>query len=178
MEPFNSNALALTIIGAFLGAIVGHAISPIVASKGIRRILRINAEPIGFDTALLMLLTANAIWVAAELIYTIFEYNSRDITKVITTIVMYGISAIVLLGAYYDVSKSKPDVSSNSQLRAIRYLLLGNFIWIMAYWLEAWLRLFKVDFSVQIVKIVVLPFGLFAFGIGFWKVRKIMPHAG
>ena len=87
-KPFNSNALALTIIGAFLGEIVGHAISPIVASKGIRRILRINAEPIGFDTALLMLLTANAIWVAAELIYTIFQYNSRDITKVITTIVI------------------------------------------------------------------------------------------
>ncbi len=161
----NDSAVFLTIVGAIIGSVLG----PI--GDGVSRLFLNNHEKeSSLHFALLLFLVASSLWVIGEAL-TLLGFDKASAGLI------YLISAIILVAAYKHFN-GKENLDGVDLKLPFKFLLVGNFIWLLAESTELMLYSFW-DWGESLIPLYVrfgvCIFALGVFGIGIKKTWGTMP---
>jgi hypothetical protein len=123
-------------------------------------------------------MTANVIWIIAEVLS--FITPKFEQWTVLALAFLFLISAFVLFSAYRHIPKSQ-EYDKNLLFVSFRFLLLGNFVWILAESSEmiigatAELIEYEIGRTNSYIRILISIISICLFFTGIYKIWNLVP---
>ena len=132
----DGSAIALTVLGALLGAVLSPAIEQMFRGKS-----SVASEQFSAARGLTLLCSANATWLVSMIV---FQSSSQSIAGVLVTLLLYLLTVVFFIGSYTQFLHAG-DSSHNNWSIFVVPLLLGNALWVIGEGAEGVLRLLNRD---------------------------------
>lgn len=158
--------LSINLIFAFFGAIVSAIIAPL-GDRLVNVFFEEHKKPKNINTVLLLLMSANALWVLGELFGMLFRTGKYS--ELVIGFVFFVLSSFLLFSACSYLSKIESDRINEVTSLSLQFLILGNIFWVIAEFSEMFISYFCEGSIANIVRVVITIGSILFFALGLIK---------